>query len=162
MLFNIYIFRKFESNISKGREAMAPRLYQSEATHIFWKCLCWKALNLTSITFSINIALSPSKRQCGLANWGCRGRIGGGHHYDVKSTLLDSACLRVSIQTKIFCLEWNLRLLGHRGWKWRPPVYSMTMGSSDLKFSGTIANTKAQHLGPNTCHWKKKFTQKRI
>ena len=32
VLFNIYIFRKFESNISKGREAMAPRLYQSEAT----------------------------------------------------------------------------------------------------------------------------------
>ena len=33
MLFNIYIFRKFESNISKGRKAMASRLYQSEATH---------------------------------------------------------------------------------------------------------------------------------
>ena len=33
VLFIIYIFRKFESNISKGREAMAPRLYQSEATH---------------------------------------------------------------------------------------------------------------------------------
>ena len=168
MLFIIYIFRKFESNISKGREAMAPRLYQSEATRNLMNLriillkfsenvYVEKALNLTSITFSINIALSPSKRQCGLANWGCRGRIGGGHHYDVKSTLLDSACLRVSIQTKIFCLEWNLRLLGHRGWKWRPPVYSMTMGSSDLKFSGTIANTKAQHLGPNTCHWKKRF-----
>ncbi len=32
MLLNIYIFRKFESNIFKGREAMALRLYQSEAT----------------------------------------------------------------------------------------------------------------------------------
>ena len=120
-----------------------------------------KMYMMKSTKFNINIALSPSKRQCGLANWGCRGRIGGGHHYDVKSTLLDSACLRVSIQTKIFCLEWNLRLLGHRDWKWRPPVYSMTMVSSDLKFSWTMANTKAQHLGLNTCHWKKKFPKKK-
>ena len=108
----------------------------------------------------INISLSPSKQQFGLANWGCWGFIGGGQNYDVKLTWFDNAYLRVSIQTEIFFLEWNLKLLGHRGWKWRPPVYSMTMVSSDLKFSGTIANTKDQHLGSNTGHWKKTCPQK--
>ena len=55
VLFNKYIFRKFESHIFKGREAMALSLYQYEATHNLMN------LRITLLKFSENVYVEKHK-----------------------------------------------------------------------------------------------------